>query len=336
MKRIAIHDLMGPESLSDIKRSLLFFDSIMYDNSHLITYTSYLKSFHRYNEEKHNELLASIQYLENENVLEKFEFTEVERKESSNRGIKGDPGIINFQEEFIDYAQYKKQYVSNHPEEIQKINFTLQQGKVKLNDADVQNKINAMLESQNQLGTYSCRLISMSKNLLNSDKQYIPIIKTNDFWNENIKSKKVDTISMVLGEIPVPKDNVPYDEILDFRKSTDSQLKYGRLISWINKIAKGSLTQNEIEEELIHLMNEYKNSHKLLSKEYTTAQLDATLSLPLEIIENIIKIKWSKLPSSFLKFRQNKTNFLIKETKAVGKEISYIKLVNDKFGSNSA
>jgi len=103
----------------------------------------------------------------------------------------------------------------------------------------------------------------------------------------------------------------------------------------MNKIVKGETTTVELVDELNFLTLDFENRMKLERKKYFLSQLEIVFTLPLEIIENIIKLNWSKIPKTLFDIKKNQIDLLISETKAPGREIAYLLAINDKFGKKT-
>jgi len=132
----------------------------------------------------------------------------------------------------------------------------------------------------------------------------------------------------------IPDDQYSLNEILDFRNDSDNRRRYLGLTRWMKKMISSNYSKQEIEEEIEYLTLEFENRMKLEGIKYKLTNLEVIFSLPLEIIENIIKLNWSKIPKSLFSIKKNKVNALIGETKAPGKELAYLTSVQSKFNKN--
>ena len=70
---------------------------------------------------------------------------------------------------------------------------------------------------------------------------------------------------------------------------------------------------------------------KLHNIKYRTSKLETILTAPLELLENVLKIKWSETAKQFFCIRKSKIALLEAELKAPGKELAYIVRAKEVF-----
>jgi len=154
-----------------------------------------------------------------------------------------------------------------------------------------------------------------------------PILKTQRSFELTNKNSAV--LCFTLEKIPVPSDNTPWEQIIDFRKDEDSQNKYYALIHWANQVASSNKPLHEVEDEYNYLYSEYCKAfdiHKMKSS-FTaweilmTGAIDSFMSLQgfSSVIRNLFSI--------------SKTRIQVKEEemKLPGREIAYIHKANETF-----
>ncbi|WP_109831178.1 hypothetical protein [Reichenbachiella versicolor] len=142
------------------------------------------------------------------------------------------------------------------------------------------------------------------------------------------------TIRITLSEFPMPADNVPWENIFDFKSDKANTSKFIRLKSWMNRISKTGLKEYELQDELRELLYTYEEGLKLCNMKSQKGALEVILTTSAEVAENILRIKPSKAVSSLFSVREQKIKLLEEEKKLLGREVAYIVSANSKFTKN--
>lgn len=144
-------------------------------------------------------------------------------------------------------------------------------------------------------------------------------------------SRKADVAQIVINRLPLPNNETSWEQIIDYRNDPENQNNLLGLRHWIRKISKEELSKAEIEDEIEWRINEFQNHMKLHKMKANTETLEAVVKAPLEIIENLIKLKFSKIPEPFFALKKRQINLLEAELNAPSKEISYIIKTREAF-----
>lgn len=148
-----------------------------------------------------------------------------------------------------------------------------------------------------------------------------------------IKSKKHHVLEIILKELPMPTEDVAFEQILDFRKDEDSRNKLKSLRHWwTNTLRKGELSPNEIGEELEFSLHKYEERMKVMKMKYQKSVFRILLTIPFDLIENLIKLKFSSAFNALFTFQDLRLKFIIEELSAPGRELAYISKAKDIFG----
>jgi hypothetical protein len=146
-------------------------------------------------------------------------------------------------------------------------------------------------------------------------------------------STKSDVAQIVISKLPIPNNETPWEQIIDYRNYPENQNNLLGLRRWIRKISKGELSNTEIEEEIEWRINEFRNHMNLHKMKANTETLEVIVKAPLEIIENLIRLKFSKIPEPFFAIKKRQINLMEAELNAPGREISYIIKTQEAFQS---
>ncbi|MEO0536155.1 MAG: hypothetical protein AAF215_20060 [Cyanobacteria bacterium P01_A01_bin.123] len=168
----------------------------------------------------------------------------------------------------------------------------------------------------------------------------IPLVNTFSQYDKlpkKIKGKQVgyqDVVHLVLKQIPMPSLEMPLDEFIDFRRSAEHRNSFYSLKRWMRKIGKSNITLIELEEELEYLISEYESFMRLQKLKIETGAFQTILTTGGDIVENIIKLNFSKAAKGAFDLKRRKIALMEVEKEAPGREVSYIvnsqeKLIDD-------
>lgn len=109
-------------------------------------------------------------------------------------------------------------------------------------------------------------------------------------------SSNLDTVLViVLNNLPVPNEQTPWEQVFEYHKDPDSSSKFLALRKWMRDVSKSNLPRHEIDEKLEYLLNEYQQHMKLHKMKTNAITLETLVVTPIELLENLIKIKWSEV-----------------------------------------
>lgn len=154
-----------------------------------------------------------------------------------------------------------------------------------------------------------------------------------EYSHELPNSSKSNVVQVVINSLPLPNNETPWEQIIDYRTDTETQKLLYSLRRWISKISKQNLSPLEIEEEIESLINDFQEHMKLHKMKANTETVEVLVKLLPETIENLIKLRFSKLPEPFFVFKKRQINLMEAELNAPGKEMAYIIKTRDTFQS---
>lgn len=144
-------------------------------------------------------------------------------------------------------------------------------------------------------------------------------------------SSKSNVAQIVISKLPLPNNETPWEQIIDYRNDEDNQKNLLNLRRWIRKISTENLSSVEIEEELEWLLNEFQDHMKLHKLKANIETLELMVKILPETIENLIKLKFSKLPEPIFALKKRRINLMEAELNAPVKEMSYVIKTREAF-----
>jgi hypothetical protein len=183
-----------------------------------------------------------------------------------------------------------------------------------------------------QVLAYRVRLACSKLNVGYGFDSY-PLFKSADDFHFSLNNPKNETMKIVLNNIPIISDDVSYERIFDFKNDPDTKSKYLGLINWINDISKKDYSQNEITDKIAWLMNEYVRHIELYELKYEVGTWETIITSSTEILENMMKLKFSSIAKSLFSIGKQKTSLLESELNTPGREVAYTIKAKNEFGS---
>ncbi|MFN8383538.1 MAG: hypothetical protein U0V02_16455 [Anaerolineales bacterium] len=146
-------------------------------------------------------------------------------------------------------------------------------------------------------------------------------------------SSKSNVMQVVIKNLPLPSNETPWEQIIDYRSDPENKRNLINLRSWIRKISVENPSQTEIAEQLEWLMNEFQTRMKIHKMKANTETVEIIIKAPLELIENTLKIKLSKIPEPFFALKKRQISLMEAELNTPGREMAYIIKAKDTFQS---
>lgn len=142
--------------------------------------------------------------------------------------------------------------------------------------------------------------------------------------------RKTHVLKFLLDNIPEPRFDTPWDQIIDFRSDDSIRLKYLALINWVNEMANSSFNLNEIRDKYDYLYLDYKRSVEKHKIKFTLGTLEVLVAAGIGFITSDLPNSLN-LVSNFLKVGSSTLNLLKEEGNLPGKEIAYVYHTKQRF-----
>ncbi len=236
-----------------------------------------------------------------------------------------EPDIDNEFEEGIDKILQAESSITSNLRSLNKIL------KDKLNEQKPKNVLDAFKSSKASDGI----LLRMMSLTMESTRK-VSVVTTlpySEYTHKLPDNNLNEVVQIVISKLPLPDGTIPWEKVTEYREDTDSQKNLLALRRWIKKISSQNLSLNETEEELEWLMNEFQSHMNLHKIKANTETLEVMIKAPLEIIENLIKLKLSKIPDPLFAIKKRQISLMEAELNAPGREMAYIIKTRETFQS---
>ncbi|MHB1088853.1 MAG: hypothetical protein ACYC19_08850 [Acidimicrobiales bacterium] len=143
--------------------------------------------------------------------------------------------------------------------------------------------------------------------------------------------RQTKVLEVVVEGLPSPGNDVALDELLSFARDPDNREKNLRLRLWMQRIASGTASANEIYSEFESLRNDFSTSMKSAKMKTDNRPLLLAVTLPFDVIDDLAHLKFGDAAREFFRFSNRKGNLLETELTAPGRELAYIDAASARF-----
>jgi hypothetical protein len=146
-------------------------------------------------------------------------------------------------------------------------------------------------------------------------------------------SGTTSVLEAVLKSMPIPNDETPWEDIIEFRNDPDSMKRLRRLRVWTRKFAKATTATSlpEMKEEVEVLLDEYEEHMKLHRMKVNKGATETLLTIAGKVPEDLVKFKWGDLAKLPFILGERKISLLEAEAKAPNRELAFISMARSQF-----
>ena len=129
-------------------------------------------------------------------------------------------------------------------------------------------------------------------------------------------------VHFILGQLPVPQQDTPWEQIIDFREDDTLKRQYYALLNWLNQVSNKDMPVSHIIDEYNHLYSEYTRQYALhkMNSRFTTMELLITSGKFLSSLAQQGYVSAIKV----LTIRKKQVALLKEEKDIEGRELAYI------------
>lgn len=184
---------------------------------------------------------------------------------------------------------------------------------------------------------YYTRGISIQLRELNGLDAY-PLLALDIPASERKPAGPHDILDITFNALPVPDENTPWEQIIDFRCDPESRRKFVALKNWTNEMARMQLDAHEVKDKLEVLLNEYREhmrGHKIKTRWDTlrtivVAEVGFFSSGWLPGLGSVPGLL-GMIATPLYSIKQRQIALAEAERNAPGREVAYIVKVHDSF-----
>jgi hypothetical protein len=156
----------------------------------------------------------------------------------------------------------------------------------------------------------------------NPDQEFVPIV--NSFASYQQEKPPCSVAHFILGQLPVPDENTPWEQVLDFRADAEVKRQYYALISWINQVGQKEMPLSHIVDEYNHLYSQYLNQYSLHKMKSHLTTMELIVTAGIDFISSITQQGYVSALKDLLTIRKKQVALLKEEKDIEGRELAYI------------
>jgi hypothetical protein len=165
------------------------------------------------------------------------------------------------------------------------------------------------------------------------DATFVTTFPYTEYTREIPNSSKSDVAQVVIKSLPLPSNETPWEQLIDYRNDTKTQKLLLSLRRWINKIATQNLSSLEIDDEIEFLINEFQEHMKFHKMKANTETIEVIINSVSDVLGNLLTLKFSKLLEPLFAVKKRQLSLLEAELNVPGKEMAYIIKSRETFDS---
>ncbi len=142
--------------------------------------------------------------------------------------------------------------------------------------------------------------------------------------NLDNNEKEPNSIELVLKKVPLPPTNLPWEDFVQFRKDEENMAKLRALRLWLQKRSTSEDSARIIQEELEHLLYEYKKYMEIQHKKYSEGVLSTLITSTPEIAGHLVTLNFGSALKTLFAVMGHSVALTSAELSAPGREVSYI------------
>ena len=170
--------------------------------------------------------------------------------------------------------------------------------------------------------THADRVVRrLSSQLIYNDH---PVVAHANPNNLSINQQEYNALEITIKNIPIPPENIPWDDLIQFRREEENVAKLRALRLWLQRRAVSKQTPREIQEELEHLLYEYQKYMELQHKKFSQGVISTLISSAPEIVADIASLNFGNAIKSLFDIKGRHIELSEAELTAPGREVSYI------------
>jgi hypothetical protein len=174
----------------------------------------------------------------------------------------------------------------------------------------------------------SVRLLAIQLNLAG-----IPAVPIVSSFETPATSKSLEThiAEVTLTALPIPSPDTALEAILEFRADEAAMGTIDALHRWIRRPAREEVSPQAFADELDELLQMHHQHMRFHRMRYTNALAKTLVTLPLELVENILKFRLKALAEKPFVIREHRITLLEAEVTGPGREVAYISRAQRQF-----
>lgn len=154
-----------------------------------------------------------------------------------------------------------------------------------------------------------------------------------DAFPSGTASDTLPVLEVILRSMPIPDDQTPWEDIIDFRNDRESMKRLRALRVWVRKFAKATPATSlaEMKDEIEVLLDDYEEHMKLHRMKVNKGAAETLVTVGGKVAEDLVKLKWGELAKLPFILRERKISLLEAEANAPNRELAFVSIARSRF-----
>jgi len=163
-----------------------------------------------------------------------------------------------------------------------------------------------------------------------TDTLALPIMATPQGTSAGNPLSRSAVLRIAFDAIPFPCQDTPIESLIDFRNDPDVRADFLALHRWSANVAKINQSPQELKEEVEYLVAQYDKHMMVHGIEASSGFFETVITTSAEMLEDIVKLKWSDAVKLLFSFSKRNVGLLKAELGAPGRELAYFIKARDR------
>lgn len=141
----------------------------------------------------------------------------------------------------------------------------------------------------------------------------------------------IEAIEIVLSHIPLPPNDIPWQDLIQFRNDDETKAHLRRLRVWLQERSVNNASAQHISEELRSLLDDYCRYMAIQHKKFGEGSISTLIISTPDAVENLLNLNFGSALRSLFDFRSKKLDLQESEFTAPGREVAYIAKTHNLF-----
>ena len=154
------------------------------------------------------------------------------------------------------------------------------------------------METNLRMSTNTTRMLACQlRDILDVDAYLVMPPELSSFEQDDPRLTKHDVMKMCIGTLPVPVDDVAWQQLVEFRNDPETNGSFLLIKDWMSEVARLSLRPHQFEEPLEYLLNRFRTNLERHRINATTIPLWAYVVTTPELLEVLAAVgpSWGTL-----------------------------------------
>lgn len=145
------------------------------------------------------------------------------------------------------------------------------------------------------------------------------------------EASSIQRVALIsLSNVPIPT-GVPIQELLAFKKDSETESKLERFRWWMKKIAKQNIPNSELKDMIAESLFEFEDYMKRQKFKTDRTTIRNVLTIAAEVADSLFRAKFKQLVDICYQFEDRHIALLEAEDKAPGREVAFLSLIENRW-----